>query len=462
MNPQGISLHQLNKQIKLQLQGAFPNQMWIIAEISELRENRTGHCYLELIEKDESSDQIIAKARATIWAYTYRMIKPFFQTTTGQDLKPGIKVLIKVSVEYQELYGLSLNIKDIDPSYTLGDIARRRNEILKKLDNEGVLDMNKELEMPVLPKTIAIISSPTAAGYEDFTHQLETNSQEFAFHCKLFPAIMQGAQAEASIIDALDRIYQYEDIFDIVVIIRGGGSHSDLNCFDSYWLAYHITQFPIPVIAGIGHERDQTIVDIVSHTRVKTPTAAAEYIIDCFSQFKNYTHDLEEKFFTGVDDIIYSAKENLSNLSRQFSPWVQGVIQSHKSSLSLLEQQLITQSHKYISGQTNILNQIRSTLNYTLSNRIAREQTNLERIELQHKNACRALINNNYHKLQLFSQTIKYVNPQNILKKGYSLTLMNGKIVKDISQLDINNIIETQLANGKVLSKVIEMDEDAQ
>lgn len=223
-----LSLFDLNHQIKTQLESAFNSTYWVVAEISELRMHRSGHCYLELIEKDTDSEQVKAKARATIWAFTFRMLKPYFETTTGQSLTAGIKVLVRASIEYQEVYGLSLNIKDIDPTFTLGDIARRRMQIIQQLEDEGVMDMNKEVDLAPVPQTFAIISSPSAAGYEDFINQLENNPYGFKIYHKLFPAIMQGDQTEQSIIDALERIYTYEEVFDAVVIIRGGGSTADL------------------------------------------------------------------------------------------------------------------------------------------------------------------------------------------------------------------------------------------
>jgi exodeoxyribonuclease VII large subunit len=276
---EAIKLSELNGLVRKVVTDAFPEKIWVIGEISEMKINRNGHCYLNLIEKDEATDTVVAQARATIWSYTFRMLRPYFETTTGQILIEGLKVLVNVSVEFHELYGYSLNIQDIDPTYTLGDMARRRREIIARLTDEGVLDMNKEVEFPLAPQKIAVISSETAAGYRDFTDHLLNNPAGYIFYPKLFPAVMQGSQTEISVIEALDHIYEYEDLFDVVVIIRGGGSQIDLSCFDNYNLAYHITQFPLPVITGIGHEKDNTIVDLVAHTRLKTPTAVAEFLI---------------------------------------------------------------------------------------------------------------------------------------------------------------------------------------
>ena len=272
---EAISLLELNSRVKQVLKQQFSETVWVTAEITELQLNRSGHCYLQLVDKREADDSVLATARATIWAFTFRTLQPYFETTTGRQLGKGMKVMLLVEVVFHELYGYSLNVKDIDPTYTVGDLERKRKEILKQLEQEGIIDMNRELEFPQLPKTIAVISSPTAAGYGDFMNQLEQNAYGFQFQVKLFPAVMQGEQTTASVIAALERIYEYEELFDLVVLIRGGGSQTDLGSFDSYDLAAHVAQFPLPVLSGIGHERDETIVDRVAHLRVKTPTAAA-------------------------------------------------------------------------------------------------------------------------------------------------------------------------------------------
>ena len=280
MDNKALSLYELNNLIKGVLHDNLSEMFWIRAEMSDVRANQNGHCYLEFIEKDTQGRTIVAKARAMIWSNTFYMLKAYFESTTNQTFASGLKVLVRVSIEFHELYGFSLTVHDIDPSYTLGDQARNRAAILKQLEEDGVIDLNKELELPVPANRIAIISSPTAAGYEDFCNQLANNSMGFVFYTKLFPAIMQGDRAEDSIIEALERIYEYQDCFDAVVIIRGGGATSELSCFDSYLLAASCAQFPLPIITGIGHERDETVLDIVAHTRAKTPTAVAEFLID--------------------------------------------------------------------------------------------------------------------------------------------------------------------------------------
>jgi exodeoxyribonuclease VII large subunit len=274
-----LSLYQLNALVKQGLKACLPDAYWVQAELSEVHANYNGHCYVEFVQKDPRSNNLIAKARGTIWSNVYHLLKPYFEEATGQTFTAGIKVLVKVTVDFHELYGFSLSVQDIDPTYTLGDMARRRQEILRQLETEGVLTMNKELHLPACLQRIAVISSATAAGYGDFCNQLQHNPYGLVFYTRLFPAVMQGDRTEAAVIAALDAIAAQQDRWDAVVIIRGGGATSDLSCFDTYALAANCAQYPLPIITGIGHERDDTVIDSVAHTRVKTPTAAAEFLI---------------------------------------------------------------------------------------------------------------------------------------------------------------------------------------
>lgn len=315
-----ISLLELNHNIQESLKKGFPESLWIIAEISELKINRNGHCYLELIEKDLINENIVARSRATIWAFTFKMIKPYFESVTSQELLPGLKILFKASIEFHEAYGLSLNITDIEPNYTLGDLAKKRAETIKRLENDGIINMNKELELPKVIQRIAIISSETAAGYQDFITQLNNNNFNFAFYTKLFPSVMQGVQAEESIINSLEKIYQYEELFDIAVLIRGGGSQADLNCFNNYLLASHISQFPLPVLTGIGHDKDESVTDIVAHTKLKTPTAVAEFIIQQNMVFENYIDGIGTSIYENVKDYISQQLNRLQHIKNMMSP----------------------------------------------------------------------------------------------------------------------------------------------
>ena len=363
-----LSLLELNNLVRGAVSEAFPGTCWVRAEMSDVRTNASsGHCYLEFIEKNPITGQLVARARGSIWAKTFRMLKPYFEMETGQLFASGLKVLVKVSVEFHELYGYSLTVLDIDPAYTLGDMLRKRMEIIRQLKEEGVFTLNKELPFPVLPKRIAVITSPTAAGYEDFLNQLANNKAGYPFYPKLFPALMQGERTEESVIAALDRIYHHIDCFDVVVIIRGGGSTSDLNSFDSYLLAANCAQFPLPVITGIGHERDDTILDMVAHTRMKTPTAVAEFLI-------------------GRMD---AAAEELEDLQQE---------------------------------------------------------------GLQNRAASRLAEGTRF--IQLTEQFIKMASPDYVLKRGYSLSLKDGKIIKHATDLNPGDELVTRFADGDVKSIV--------
>jgi exodeoxyribonuclease VII large subunit len=361
---QKLTLLQLNEKIKDALTGTFPASVWVIAEVSELKENRNGHCYLELIEKQGS--EIVARTRATIWSYTYRMLKPYFETTTGQFFTQGIKILVQVSVEYHSAFGLSLNIKDIDPVYTVGDMAMQRKEIINRLQAEGVFEMNKELELPLVPQKIAIISSATAAGYQDFMNQLDNNEFGFRFYTKLFQATMQGNETVPSIINSLERIFQYEDFFDAVVIIRGGGATADLSSFDNYDLAYNITQFPLPVITGIGHEKDDTIIDLVAHTRLKTPTAVAEFLIKGMERFYDRMLEMENEIIRIARDLIDSREKELETVASNLNYAVTGFINKNQAQLAKKGNELQRAVKQFSFQKQHEINNLRHHIKSTL------------------------------------------------------------------------------------------------
>ena len=278
-----IGLLALQEQVKRHLEDHFFESVWLQAEISELKQNPSGHCYLTLVEKDPGSNALLARASAVVWASTWRMVKPYFEAQTGRTLAPGLSVLVRVQVSYSVLYGLSLVIYDIDPSFTVGELELARQRTIARLEAEGMFDMNAQLSLPLLPRRLAVVSSPTAAGWRDFRRQLEGNEYGFRFQLQLFPAVMQGDAAPESIIGALDQIAAEADSFDAVLILRGGGGAMDLVCFDDYELAVNVAQFPLPVLTGIGHDHDFHIVDMVAHTHVKTPTALADWLLDRFS-----------------------------------------------------------------------------------------------------------------------------------------------------------------------------------
>lgn len=278
-----VGLLALQEQIKEALEDTFFETVWLQAEISELKPHSSGHCYLTLVEKDARSNTLLAKASAVIWASTWRMVKPYFAAQTGRALAVGMSVLVRVQVSYSTVYGLSLVVFDIDPSFTVGDLELARQRTIARLEAEGMFEMNAQLPLPALPRRLAVVSSPTAAGYRDFMHHLEDNEYGFHFDTRLFPALMQGAEAPASIIAALDAIAAEADAFDAVLILRGGGGAMDLVCFDDYDLAVNVAQFPLPVLTGIGHDHDYHIIDRVAHTYVKTPTALADWLVERFA-----------------------------------------------------------------------------------------------------------------------------------------------------------------------------------
>lgn len=405
-----LSLYELNNLVRGVIADTFSQRFWIRAEMSDVRCNQNGHCYLEFIEKDSNNKTIIAKARGSIWSNVFRMLKAYFESETGQAFASGLKVLVQVSIEFHELYGYSLNVHDIDPSYTLGDQAKNRTLIIKQLEEEGVLDLNKELPLAKIANRIAVISSPTAAGYEDFCNQLTNNKDGFIFYNKLFPAIMQGDRTEQSIIAALDRIYENIDKFDAVVIIRGGGATSDLSSFDSYLLAANCAQFPLPIITGIGHERDDTVLDIVAHTRTKTPTAVAEFLIK---------------------HIYESASELID-----------------------IQDSIIFETNKRLIEEATILNTLVTKYSYIIKDRTKDQLNKLDIISEKIKNAAIRVLQDQKHILESKEQYIEHNSPENILKKGYTLTLSGKKIIKSKAGVKKGDNIVTRFADGEVESLV--------
>jgi len=471
-----LKLSELNGMVKKAIGEAFTSPIWVIAEISELKTNRSGHCYLNLIEKEENGDAIVAQARATIWSYTFRMLQPFFESTTGQQLTEGIKVLVSVSVEFHELYGYSLNIRDIDPTYTLGDLARRRREIINRLHSEGVAEMNKELELPLVPQKIAIISSPTAAGYQDFIDQLTNNPAGYHFDLKLFPAVMQGNQAETSIISALEQIYLYENFFDAVVIIRGGGSQADLSCFDNYNLAYFITQFPLPVITGIGHEKDDSIVDLVAHTRLKTPTAVAEFLISGVAQFDLHLDELKNSFVGIITGLISESNKDIEQIARMIAPlirekisksnnrlnqtiWkldnsVKIFIQTRNHQLERKEETVRFEFKNFTQLQLRVLEKTTRTLSGTLRQITIARHDQLTRKMQRSETLFLGALSDSFHYLDLSLQKAQLTDPNKILARGYSITTYNGRALKDANMLKEGVLIETRMLNSHIISEV--------
>lgn len=451
-----FTLLELNKAIQEQIYSGFPDSIWLIGEISELKVNRNGHCYLELIEKDAITDNIIARTRATIWAFTYRMLRPYFESVTGHELIPGIKLLVKAKVEYHELYGLSLNISDVDPNYTLGDLAQKKAEIIKRLEEDGVMNLNKELNFPLVPQRIAIISSETAAGYQDFMNQLENNSYSYIFYTKLFSSIMQGTQAEETIINSLEKIFEHEELFDVVVIIRGGGSQADLSCFDSYLLAANIAQFPLPVLTGIGHDKDESVADLVAFKKLKTPTAVAEYIIERANNFEESIINSRNQVIECIQDKIQNLKTRLTSLTSVIIPSVRNNLNNQNYKLELINEKLKNNISIYLKDQNNFFNISGKKLKHQSNYLILR---NIERIKSYKKGLKSSSSFRLRNETLLLKNSIKrldLLNPKNILKRGYSITYHNGNVLKDLNKLNLEDEITTKLLNGSIRSKICE------
>jgi exodeoxyribonuclease VII large subunit len=431
MNSNHLTLTELSQLIKGALDAQLLSSYWVVAEIGELRLSR-GHCYLDLIDKQE--DKLVAKLRANIWSYSYRSISACFEAATGQPLAPGMKVLANVMVQYHELYGLSLNIKDIDPNYTLGERARRRQEIIQCLMREGVYDMNRSLQLPPLAQRIAVISSPTAAGWGDFADQLIRNPFQYRFELSLFKAVMQGEQATASIIMALEQIFAREEEFDLVVIIRGGGAKTDLDCFDTYELAAHIAQFPLPVLTGIGHERDETIADLVAHTKLKTPTAVAEFLLSGLRHYEEQVLRLADYIFSYAEDFMREQSRKLEYIGKSLQA---------QTTFSFRQE-----NHKNEQLLSGILQG---------SRRFMRDhQSRLQTLDLSWQRCLTASIKNEKLKLQHMQKTVELLRPENILQRGYSITYVNGKLAKKTDEFRQGDTLRTQTSQGELISTLQE------
>lgn len=414
-----LTLFELNSLVHEVIEDNFDEQYWVVGELSDVSTPAFGgHFYGELVQKDEESDRIVARARITCWARNYNMIRLRFQKEAGETLRKGLQVKLLVEVNFHEQYGYSLNVVDIDSTFTLGDLAKRRREILQQLEKDGILHDNQSLPLPRLLKRIAVISSATAAGYGDFCHQLEENDYGFHFDVQLFPAVMQGEQVPESIIAALEEISSSSSgevgrglPFDLVVIIRGGGASSDLSDFDSYELAACIALYPLPVLTGIGHERDETVLDYVAHTKVKTPTAAAAFIIEHQAEEAALLDDLYQRITHSAKEQIQREKQRLEHQRAVLPLLFMGFYQKGENKLVLLSQRLSSSAKQ-----------------------------SLEREK---------------HSLQLMQQRLNSLDPRLLLKRGYTITTCGGKLVRSIEGLAEGEVLTTQTNNGDIYSKVI-------
>lgn len=425
-----LSLSELNSLVRQALELTMPDTFWVRAEIAELRVAVNGHCYMELTEHNEQSGQMCAKAHANCWRNTYAFLRPRFERESGQRLEAGLQVLLEVQVTFHAQYGYSLTVCDIDPTYTMGEAARRRREILRQLDEDGVADMNKSLPLPCPIQRVAIISSPTAAGYGDFCNQIQQSGLPFL--TKLYPATMQGEQVESSIIAALDEIARDFEQWDVVVIIRGGGATTDLNGYESYALAANVAQFPLPIITGIGHERDETVIDLIANTRLKTPTAVAAFLIDQWQEQIEHLHDIEQR---------------LSIATRRYLADTRLALQAYDSRLTRSGNAYLFQAHRSLTAIT-------PTLATACARLLSQQNSKQETTRLRFKAALLHQLTNATHKLDIISKSLTLADPKQILRQGYSITRVNGKAVKSSTHITPGDTITTTFMDGKAISTI--------
>ncbi|WP_439879554.1 exodeoxyribonuclease VII large subunit [Pontibacter sp. MBLB2868] len=500
-----LSLYELHQQIREELEVAFPESYWVVAEVAQVNvDRRKGHCYLTLVDKGDDARQMLAQARATIWGTRYQMLGRYFEEKTGQPLKAGLKVLLQATVRFHELYGLSLDISNIDPNYTIGDLARQRQETLKRLEAEGLLEANKALQLPLVPQRLAVISSATAAGYQDFIHQLQHNSYSYTFETTLFPAVVQGNESPASVAAAMAKAAKYWDQFDAIVLIRGGGSQTDLSCFDDYKIAAAIGHSPLPVITGIGHERDESIADLVANTRLKTPTAVAGFLIDRFreaeelaegifdsirmfsaQQLKITSDKLERlslRYNNTSKQLLQTNKDKLEQLSRGLLLKPKSYLEAQRHAVSNLEKDIDSEtkamlyqhekylqelsvcvegkSQRYLHMKEHDLNTLVHCLETEAKSKLQQRQVsftkNSDKLEyntqkkLQHEN----------HRLRLLEMSIEANNPEKLLLRGYTLTLLNGRIIKSTKDIKNGDVLETRMKDGTLHSMIVNVDKN--
>lgn len=451
-----LSLSELQLIIKDSLYLALPDMYWVAAEISEIKENYAGHCYLELVEKHPDDKNIRARAKAVIWGNRYRFLKSFFENITGQPLREGLKILVKTKIEYHEIYGLSLVISDIDPAFTMGEMVVKRQMIIKRLEEEGVFTMNRELDFPVIPQKIAVISSRNAAGYTDFINHLTQNNFGYVFYTALIETAMQGNDTEAGVINALDKIASKGDLFDLVVIIRGGGSQTDLSWFDNYNIAYHITQFPLPVITGIGHEKDLSVTDMVAFQSLKTPTAVAGYLIECMNNADNQLNEMSLEIIDKARIIVEDNKRRIETSRMKLIPVARMWISEIKEQLSDMKLEMINFGKEFISRAVQTPSNQKARLDSASKTFFERNHAGLKLNKQYLISFTVNSLHGNNIKITMLENSLKILNPVNVLRRGYTITSLNGKILKSSALVRKEDLIDTQFSDGTVKSRVFE------
>lgn len=431
MGETAISLVEFNRRIGGLLHDASVQRCWVVAETSDVRQSG-GHCYLELVQKDAQTGQTLARMRGIVWASVYARLRCEFERATGQPFASGMNVMVEVSANFHEQYGLSVVITGINPTYTLGDMARQRLEILNRLRREGIIDMNKQLPWVDVAQRVAVISAAGAAGYGDFMNQLHNNPSGIKFYTCLFPAVMQGQSTVTSVIAALERINDYADLFDCVVIIRGGGSTSDLNSFDNYDLAANVAQFPLPVICGIGHDRDNTVVDSVASVRVKTPTAAAEWLLDRAQSALDHVNALTDMVVDSATQMLSGARQQLAYFTSGIPLMADNIVVRHRARLQQIAAAIPVVAARRIDGAGKDL--------AFASQRLAM--------------AARQCVANERQRVTGLEKQVELLSPDRVLRRGYSLTLRDGYVVTSVSSLRAGDSLVTRFADGERTSVV--------
>ena len=451
-----ITLSELQLRIRKGIADSHPIPYWVVAEISELKINYSGHCYLELVEKGGANSVPKAKANAVIWKNQYAMIGSYFLSATGGELCAGIKVLVKVTVNYHELYGLSFQITDIEPSYTLGDIEAQRRETIDRLKKEGIYDMNRETDLPEVLQKLAVISSAQAAGYQDFMNELGQNPQGYVYHISLFQTVMQGYETEESVITALDAIAGQMDDFDAVIVIRGGGSQSDLAAFNSYRLTSHLAQFPLPVLTGIGHDKDQSVADLVAHTPLKTPTAVATFLTEHNMLFEAGIDRMLEELTGFARDNIRNERNRLTEYGHLLNQISTGFIHDTGRRLDDLLANIRYRSAMHLQEQQSFCARLAAEITHAPVRKLHASESELIEKKRRLAELTRFYLAGQTNKLALLELKLDGKNPERILQMGYAIVRgEDGKAVKNIDDVHTGDTLTVQLQGGTAETQVI-------
>lgn len=453
------SLLEITRSLESVIQKTYTRSYWVKAEIAKLNYyTHSGHCYPELVEKLDG--KVLAQIRSTIWAGNFDRINKKFREITRENLDEGMTVLFLAKLGFHPVYGISLNISDIEPSFTLGELTREKTASIERLKKEGLFFNNKNRSLPLLTKRIAIISVETSKGYKDFTQILSPNDWGYGFFQMLFPALLQGEGAVKSIKTQLLRIRETIDHFDVVVIIRGGGGDIGLSSFDDYSLAKAVATFPIPVLSGIGHATNETVVEMVAHANKITPTDLAYFLIQQFHNFSVRLQNAQKSLFELTAEMIQTEKQRTKENSRSFHYFTRNLINTHRSVLASSAQKLERNVRESLNKEKNYLSEVGAHLShqpFQLLNNSKHQLLNLQKelaIFSQHK------IKSANNQLELLDEKVNLLKPENILKRGYSITSFNGKPIRDVQQLAKNNIVETSFFKGKIKSRIESIEDE--